>query len=105
MRKNRLAILCVVLLVSFVNLSTTRAAKKITYTGRVIDYNALPVADATVVCSQKFVQCQRDYGKPEHCWGVRSLPWLILTNPQHIVRAEDFRLSELDEKINSITQK
>jgi len=38
-------------------------------------------------------------------WGVRSLPWLILTNPQHIVRAGGFGPSELDDKISAITQK
>ncbi|MBN1806053.1 MAG: redoxin domain-containing protein [Sedimentisphaerales bacterium] len=35
-------------------------------------------------------------------WGVRSLPWLILTDKKHIVRAEGFNLSELDEKIKEI---
>jgi len=41
-------------------------------------------------------------GKEEEtrfAWGVRSLPWLILTNRQHIVRAENFGLNELNEKI------
>jgi hypothetical protein len=32
-------------------------------------------------------------------WGVRSLPWLILTDAKHIVHAEGFTLSELNEKI------
>jgi len=32
-------------------------------------------------------------------WGVKSLPWLILTDRKHIVRAEGFALSELDEKL------
>lgn len=32
-------------------------------------------------------------------WGVISLPWLILTDKSHIVTAEGFGLSELDEKI------
>ncbi len=32
-------------------------------------------------------------------WGIKSLPWLILTNAEHIVRAEGFAISELDEKI------
>ncbi len=48
---------------------------------------------------------QDDEEKTRFTWGVRSLPWLILTNPQHIVRAEDFMLSELNEKISAITQK
>jgi hypothetical protein len=32
-------------------------------------------------------------------WGVKSLPWLILTDSKHIVRAEGFGLTELDGKI------
>jgi beta-lactamase regulating signal transducer with metallopeptidase domain/protocatechuate 3,4-dioxygenase beta subunit len=34
-------------------------------------------------------------------WGVKSLPWLILTDRKHIVRAEGFGLSELDEKLKA----
>ncbi len=48
---------------------------------------------------------QGDVGKTKFTWGVKSLPWLILTNQQHIIRKEGFSLPELDEKINSITQK
>jgi hypothetical protein len=32
-------------------------------------------------------------------WGVKSLPWLILTDKNHIVTAEGFGLDELYEKI------
>jgi hypothetical protein len=32
-------------------------------------------------------------------WGIKSLPWLILTNRQHIITAEGFSLSEIDGKI------
>jgi hypothetical protein len=32
-------------------------------------------------------------------WGVPSLPWLILTDSNHIVTAEGFRLNDLDERI------
>jgi len=38
-------------------------------------------------------------------WRVKSLPWLILTDRKHIVRAEAFGLAELDEKIKAITEK
>ena len=31
---------------------------------------------------------------------VKSLPWLILTDNQHIVQAEGFNLDELDEKFS-----
>jgi hypothetical protein len=37
-------------------------------------------------------------------WGVRSLPWLILTDDEHIVRAEGFAISELDQIIPQINQ-
>jgi len=38
-------------------------------------------------------------------WGVQSLPWLILTDRQHVVRAEGFALAELDEKIAAMSPK
>ena len=34
-------------------------------------------------------------------WGVKSLPWLILTDKEHIVRVEGFALAELDEKLKA----
>ena len=37
-------------------------------------------------------------------WGIRSLPWLILTDKEHIVRAEGFSISELDEWITILTE-
>jgi len=48
---------------------------------------------------------QGDEEKTHFTWGVRSLPWLILTDRKHIVRAEGFAIPELDQKINAITQK
>jgi hypothetical protein len=42
-----------------------------------------------------------DEEKTRIAWGVRSLSWLILTDKQHIVRAEGFALEELDEKIKN----
>lgn len=35
-------------------------------------------------------------------WGVKSLPWLILSDQEHIVRAEGFALSELRDKIDDV---
>ncbi|MCX5636161.1 MAG: redoxin domain-containing protein [Planctomycetota bacterium] len=37
-------------------------------------------------------------------WGVKSLPWLILTDRKHIVRAEGFTLSEIDGKLKQIDE-
>ena len=34
-----------------------------------------------------------------YTWGVKSLPWLILTDKNHIVTDEGFSITELDEKI------
>lgn len=36
-------------------------------------------------------------------WGVRSLPWLILTDTNHVVTAEGFPLDDLDKKLNEAT--
>jgi hypothetical protein len=40
-----------------------------------------------------------DSEKSRFNWGVKSLPWLILTDKNHIVQAEGFALDELNEKI------
>jgi hypothetical protein len=37
--------------------------------------------------------------KYKYIWGVRSLPWLILTDGKQIVRAEGFSMNEIDEKL------
>jgi hypothetical protein len=47
---------------------------------------------------------QDDEEKIRFTWGVRSLPWLILTDKKHIVTAEGFSLAELDEKLNNNSQ-
>ncbi len=39
-----------------------------------------------------------DVEKTKFAWGVRVQPWLILTDKEHIVRAE-VGLNELDQKI------
>ena len=43
---------------------------------------------------------QGDEEKIRFSWGVRSLPWLILTSKEHVVTAEGFTLAELNEKLN-----
>jgi hypothetical protein len=42
---------------------------------------------------------QNDQEKTRFAWGVKSMPWLILTDAEHVVRAEGFGLDELEEKI------
>jgi len=34
-------------------------------------------------------------------WGVKSLPWLILTDKDHIIRSEGFALAELGDKLKA----
>jgi hypothetical protein len=43
------------------------------------------------------IQKQEEQTRSE--WGVRSLPWLILTDEQHNVTADGFGLDELNDKI------
>ncbi len=38
-------------------------------------------------------------------WGVRSLPWLILTDKGHIVRDEGLSINELEERITTLRKK
>jgi len=37
-------------------------------------------------------------------WGVRSLPWLILTDARHIVRAEGLTVTELRSRVSQIQE-
>ncbi|MBN2591007.1 MAG: hypothetical protein JXA96_14165 [Sedimentisphaerales bacterium] len=41
-------------------------------------------------------------GQTKFNWGVKALPWLILTDKDHVVKAEGFPINELDEKIKEI---
>lgn len=47
---------------------------------------------------------QGDEKKTKATWGTQSLPWLILTDRNYIVRAEGFRLNELDKRLREITK-
>jgi len=42
---------------------------------------------------------QGDVEKTRFTWGVKSLPWLILTDRNHVVAAEGFALAELDDML------
>jgi hypothetical protein len=35
-------------------------------------------------------------------WGIKSLPWLVLADAEHIVKAEGFGIDELEEKIEQL---
>jgi len=43
-----------------------------------------------------------DIAKVRFTWAVQSLPWLILTDARHVVRAEGFDLTEVDDRIKSV---
>ena len=45
---------------------------------------------------------QTDAEKTRFSWGVKSLPWLILTDREHVVVTEGFGLDELNTKISEI---
>jgi protocatechuate 3,4-dioxygenase beta subunit len=40
-----------------------------------------------------------DLRETKATWAVRALPWLILTDGNHVVRAEGFALNELDDRM------
>ena len=44
---------------------------------------------------------QADEEQTRCAWGVRSLPWLILTDKSHTVRAEGFALDDLDKLLQT----
>jgi TolB protein len=46
---------------------------------------------------------QGNVEKVRFAWGVKLLPWLILTDRNHIIRAEGFGLAELRERIRTST--
>jgi hypothetical protein len=46
---------------------------------------------------------QGDEEKTRFAWGMKSLPWLTLTDTEHVVRAEGFGLSDLSEKLKQNT--
>lgn len=47
---------------------------------------------------------QGDVEEIRFAWGVQSLPWLILTDREHIVQAEGFSIGDLDQKLKHISE-
>jgi len=45
---------------------------------------------------------QSSFEKARFSWGIRSLPWLILTDRKHIIRSGGFGINVLNEKIEAI---
>jgi hypothetical protein len=53
-----------------------------------------PIADV----DQRFAtgRISHNHQQVRFTWGVQSLPWLILTDQNHVVRAEGFHIDEID---------
>ncbi|MHC4560829.1 MAG: carboxypeptidase regulatory-like domain-containing protein, partial [Planctomycetota bacterium] len=45
---------------------------------------------------------QGDEEKTKFSWGVRSLPWLILTDSKQVIRSGGFGINDLNEKIGGV---
>jgi len=58
-----------------------------------IKENGIPLPVASI---------EGDEGQIRFTWGVKSLPWLILTNRRRVVTAEGFGLDQLDETIREL---
>jgi hypothetical protein len=37
-----------------------------------------------------------------YTWGVKTLPWLILADKEHVVQVEGFKVADLDQMIKSL---
>ncbi len=46
-----------------------------------------------------------EFEKISLAWGVKALPWLVLTDSRHIVVAEGFSTSEIDEKVKALQKR
>ncbi len=55
-----------------------------------LEYNKIPFPVGMIGDDEKKIKTD---------WNVQSLPWLILTDKDHVVQAQGFGLNELDEKI------
>lgn len=48
---------------------------------------------------------EADEEKTRFTWGVKSLPWLILTNDKHAIVAEGANFKEVDNKLKQLGDK
>ncbi|MHC4646731.1 MAG: redoxin domain-containing protein [Planctomycetota bacterium] len=65
-----------------------------------VDKNALDEWAKKYNISFPVGMIEGDEEKIRFSWGVKSLPWLILTDEGHVVTAEGFGLEELDDRID-----
>jgi hypothetical protein len=45
---------------------------------------------------------EQEEAKTKFAWGLRSQPWLILTDQDHVIRAEGFPVGELNDKLQAL---
>lgn len=69
-----------------------------------IDQNSLDEWGKRYNISFPLGMVQGDEEQTRFTWGVQSLPWLILTDKQHIARAEGFNINDLDGKITALRE-
>ena len=69
-----------------------------------IDENSLDEWRKKQNISFPFGTVQGDENRARFAWGGYWLPWLILTDSQHVVATEGFGLSELEAKIEQINK-
>ena len=69
-----------------------------------IDVDELQAALSNLGVDLPMGVIQEDADKTRADWAVQGLPWFILTDPKHVVRADDFTFSELDAKLQGIAR-
>ncbi len=56
--------------------------------------------EANVPCPVTMMQADED--KLRRAWGVQGLPWLVLADKNHLVRAEGFGVDEIESRLASL---
>ena len=58
--------------------------------------------DARITLPIHIHMCECDFEVKKAAWAVKGLPWLILTDKNHVVRAEGLNLNELELRIQEL---
>ena len=69
-----------------------------------IDADEMQAALANLGVDLPMGVLQDDATKTRADWAVQGLPWFILADPKHVVRADDFTFNELDAKLQAIAR-
>jgi hypothetical protein len=76
-----------------------RGVTVVTVHGSPVDESALKQWAAAARVTLPVGRVPEKPGATLSAWGVRGLPWLILTDCRHVVCADGFSLTELDTKV------